>query len=114
LIRKSTFIPTIQFNKEFVAILVGILGTTIAPQLFFWQASMEVEEMKHKWKHVIINKRIINEMKKDVDFGISFSGLVLYFIILTTGTVSYNSVVRQIDTVEQAAMALKLLAGNLA
>jgi NRAMP (natural resistance-associated macrophage protein)-like metal ion transporter len=113
LIVKKTFIPTLEFNKEFVAILVGILGTTISPYLFFWQATMEVEEMKHK-NHLVVNKRIINEMKQDVDFGMTFSGLVMYFIILTTGTVLYNGSVHQIDTVEQAAIALKPLAGNLA
>ena len=113
LIVKKTFIPTLEFNKEFVAILVGILGTTISPYLFFWQATMEVEEMKHK-NHLVVNKRIINEMKQDVDFGMTFSGLVMYFIILTTGTVLYNGGVHQIDTVEQAAIALKPLAGNLA
>ncbi len=114
LILKSTFVPTIHFNKEFVGILVGILGTTISPYLFFWQASMEVEEMKHRKKHLVVNKRIINEMKQDVDFGMSFSGLVMFFIILTTGTVLYQAGVRQIDTVEQAAQALKPLAGNFA
>jgi NRAMP (natural resistance-associated macrophage protein)-like metal ion transporter len=113
LIAKKTFIPTLEFNKEFVAILVGILGTTISPYLFFWQATMEVEEMKHK-NHLVVNKRIINEMRQDVDFGMTFSGLVMYFIILTTGTVLYNGGVHQIDTVEQAAIALKPLAGNLA
>lgn len=114
LILKSAFVPTIQFNKEFMGILVGILGTTISPYLFFWQASMEVEEMKHKKNHLLVNKKIISEMKQDVDFGMSFSGLVMFFIILTTGTVLYQSGVRQIDTVEQAALALKPLAGNLA
>jgi NRAMP (natural resistance-associated macrophage protein)-like metal ion transporter len=111
---KSTFIPTIKFDKDFVAILVGILGTTISPYLFFWQASVEVEEMKTKKKHLIVNKKIIHEMNKDVDFGMSFSGLVMYFIILTTGTVLFKGGVHQIDTVEQAAIALKPLAGNLA
>lgn len=111
---KSTFIPTIKFDKDFIAILVGILGTTISPYLFFWQASVEVEEMKTKKKHLIVNKKIINDMTHDVDFGMTFSGFVMYFIILTTGTVLYNSGVHQIDTVEQAAMALKPLAGNLA
>lgn len=114
LILKSTFIPTIKFDKNFIAILVGILGTTISPYLFFWQASVEVEEMKHKKNHIVVNKKIIHEMKQDVDFGMTFSGFIMYFIILTTGTVLYNSGVHQIDTVEQAAMALKPLAGNLA
>jgi Mn2+/Fe2+ NRAMP family transporter len=93
---------------------VGILGTTISPYLFFWQASMEVEEMKHKKKHLVVNKKIIYEMKQDVDFGMSFSGLVMFFIILTTGTVLFKGGIHQIDTVEQAALALKPLAGNAA
>ena len=112
-ILKATFIPTIEFNKDFIAILVGILGTTISPYLFFWQASVEVEEMNDK-KHLIVNKKIIREMEKDVDFGMSFSGFVMYFIILTTGTVLYSSGIHQIETVEQAAMALKPLAGDMA
>jgi Mn2+/Fe2+ NRAMP family transporter len=103
----------LEFNKEFVGIIVGILGTTISPYLFFWQATMEVEEMKHK-NQIVVNKKIISEMQQDVDFGMTFSGLVMYFIILTTGTVLYNAGVHQIDTVEQAALALKPLAGNLA
>ncbi len=111
---KSTFIPTLKFDKEFISILVGILGTTISPYLFFWQASVEVEEMKHKKNHLMVNKKIIHEMKQDVDFGMSFSGLVMFFIILTTGTVLYKAGVHHIDTVEQAAMALKPLAGNMA
>ncbi len=110
----ATFIPTIQFDKDFLAILVGILGTTISPYLFFWQASVEVEEMKHKKNHLIVNKKIIHEMRQDVDFGMTFSGFVMYFIILTTGTVLYKGGVHQIDSVEQAALALKPLAGDLA
>ncbi len=110
---KATFIPTIRFDKSFIAIIVGILGTTISPYLFFWQASVEVEEMKNR-KHLIVNKKIIQEINQDVDFGMTVSGFVMYFIILTTGTVLYNSGIHQIDTVEQAAMALKPIAGNLA
>jgi len=113
-ILKATFIPTIIFDKSFIAILVGILGTTISPYLFFWQASVEVEEMKDKRKHLIVNKNIINKINQDVDFGMTVSGFVMYFIILTTGTVLFKGGVHQIDTVEQAAMALKPLAGNLA
>jgi NRAMP (natural resistance-associated macrophage protein)-like metal ion transporter len=113
-ILKATFIPTIKFNKDFIAIIVGILGTTISPYLFFWQASVEVEEMKNKRKHLVVNKKIIHEINQDVDFGMTISGFVMYFIILTAGTVLYNGGIHQIDTVEQAAMALKPLAGNLA
>lgn len=113
-ILKATFIPNIRMDKEYLLILVGILGTTISPYLFFWQASAEVEEMKQKKKLLVVNKKIIRDVEKDVDTGMAFSGLVMYFIILTTGTVLYNSGVHTIDTVEQAANALKPLAGNLA
>jgi Mn2+/Fe2+ NRAMP family transporter len=75
---------------------------------------VEVEEMKHKKKYVVVDKKIIHDMKQDVDFGMSFSGLVMFFIILTTGTVLFKGGIHQIDTVEQAALALKPLAGNLA
>ncbi|CAN5496670.1 Nramp family divalent metal transporter [soil metagenome] len=113
-ILKATFIPTIQFDKNFIAILVGILGTTISPYLFFWQASVEVEESKNRRTRLVVDKNLIDEIKTDVDFGMTFSGLVMYFIILTTGTVLFKAGVHQIDTVEQAALALKPLAGNLA
>ncbi len=112
-ILKSTFIPKIEWNEDYLAILVGILGTTISPYLFFWQASVEVEEMNAKKKHLIVNKRIINEMNVDVDFGMTVSGFVMYFIILTTGTVLFKGNVHQINTVEEAALALKPLAGEM-
>jgi NRAMP (natural resistance-associated macrophage protein)-like metal ion transporter len=113
-ILKNSFIPTIKFDKAYIAILVGILGTTISPYLFFWQASVEVEEMKHLKKKLVVNKKIIDNMHHDVDFGMTFSGLIMYFIILTTGTVLYQAGIKQIDTVEEAALALKPLAGNMA
>lgn len=111
---KNTFVPNIKWDKSYIAILVGILGTTISPYLFFWQASVEVEEMKHLKKKLVVNKRIIDNMIQDVDFGMTFSGLIMYFIILTTGTVLYQSGIHQINTVEEAAIALKPLAGNMA
>ncbi len=110
LIIKSTFIPTLIMDKAYFAIIVGILGTTISPYLFFFQTSMEVEEVKQR--KLVVDKRIIHGMQKDVRGGIFFSNLVFYFIILTTGTVLYNGGVRDIQTVDQAALALKPLAGR--
>jgi NRAMP (natural resistance-associated macrophage protein)-like metal ion transporter len=110
---KGTLIPTIKFDKNFVNILVAILGTTISPYLFFWQATMVVEERNHKMK-LVVNKKIIRDVKQDVDFGMLFSNLVMFFIILTAGTVLFNGGIHQIDTVEQAALALKPLAGDSA
>ncbi len=110
LIFKSTFVPTLIMDKAYFAIIVGILGTTISPYLFFFQTSMEVEEVKQR--KLIVDKRVIHGMQKDVRGGIFFSNLVFYFIILTTGTVLYNGGVRDIQTVDQAALALKPLAGR--
>ena len=111
---KATFIPTIKFDKNFISILVAILGTTISPYLFFWQATMEVEDMKKKKKYLVVNKGILHDMQQDVNFGMLFSNLVMFFIILTTGSVLFNGNIHQIETVEQAAQALKPLAGNSA
>jgi len=109
---KATVIPHIEFNKEFILIIVAILGTTISPYLFFWQTTMEAEDMTHK--NVMINKRILKDMKEDVNTGMLFSNLVMFFIILATGAVLHSKGITKIDTVEQAAKALEPLAGKLA
>lgn len=111
MILKATLIPTLRFDKGFISILVAILGTTISPYLFFWQASIEVEEMKQH-KITRMNKSILKGMRREVGFGMLFSNIVMFFIILSAGTVLFNGGIHQIDTVEQAAAALKPLAGN--
>jgi Mn2+/Fe2+ NRAMP family transporter len=111
---KSTFIPKIQLNKYYINMLVAILGTTISPYLFFWQATMESEDEKSGAGPIIINKKVLTTMRKDVDAGMFFSNLVMFFIILTCGAVLYPNGIRQIDTVEQAAKALQPIAGNMA
>ena len=113
-VMKATFVPTIEFDKDFISILVAILGTTFSPYLFFWQATMEVEEIKQRKRSFVVNKTIMRDMKKDVDVGMLFSNLVMFFIILTSGTVLFKGGIHRIETVEQAAQALKPLAGNLA
>src|SRR6185295_17947521 len=72
-ILKATLIPTLHFDKNFISIIVAILGTTISPYLFFWQTTMEAEEMKHRKKRIIVNKAILENMRKDVDVGMLFS-----------------------------------------
>ncbi|MEY3313784.1 MAG: hypothetical protein RLZZ578_1304 [Bacteroidota bacterium] len=112
-ILKASFIPTIEYSKEYLMILVGILGTTISPYLFFWQASVEVEEKEHQ--HIIIvDKSHIKSMESDVNSGMLFSGIIMYCIILTTGMVLFPNGITKITTVEEAAMALHPLLGRSA
>jgi NRAMP (natural resistance-associated macrophage protein)-like metal ion transporter len=111
-IARHTVIPTFHFDKDFLNIIVAILGTTISPYLFFWQAIMEVEQQEHRRK-IIVNKRVLEDMRGDVNVGMFFSNMVMFFVILTAGTVLFNAGVKKIDTVEQAAQALRPIAGNL-
>jgi NRAMP (natural resistance-associated macrophage protein)-like metal ion transporter len=107
-----TFVPSLKFNKDYLIILVGILGTTISPYLFFWQTSMEVEEVGKRSNTIVVDKKLITDMRQDVDFGMFLTCLVFFFIILTTGTVLYEGGMHDINTVQDAAMALRPLAGD--
>ena len=109
---KNAFVPTLRNEKEFYLMLVGILGTTISPYLFFWQASMEVEEGMEK--KLMVDKKIISTMETDVKGGMFFTTLVFFFIILTSGSVLFSKGIHDIETVEDAAKALQPLAGNFA
>ncbi|HET6252653.1 MAG TPA: divalent metal cation transporter [Puia sp.] len=113
-VARHTFIPEVRLNKEYLGIIVAILGTTISPYLFFWQATMEAEDIEHsKRKRIFVDKRMLEDMRKDVNTGMLFSNVVTFFLILTAGVVLNKGGVRQIDTVEQAAHSLKPLAGQL-
>ena len=111
-VARRTFLPTFRWDADFLSMLVAILGTTISPYLFFWQATMEVEAVKQK--KLRVDKRVIEAMGLDVDLGMLFSNVVMFFIILTTGTVLFNAGIHRIDTVEQAAQAMRPLAGPAA
>ena len=109
---RDTFLPDIIINKEYLMMFVGILGTTISPYLFFWQASMEVEDRAEK--HLFIGKKSISNMETDINVGMLFSNICFYFIVLSAGSVLFGAGVRHIDTVEEAARALRPLAGEYA
>jgi NRAMP (natural resistance-associated macrophage protein)-like metal ion transporter len=114
LIARKTFIPTVRLDKEFLSILVAILGTTISPYLFFWQATMEAEDRVHKNKSsIMVDKRSLDAMKTDVNSGMLLSNLVMFFMILTAGSVLFPAGITNITTVDQAAKALEPLAGKL-
>lgn len=116
---RATFTPSIAFDKNYLMTLVGILGTTISPYLFFWQAAEEVEEEKAEGK-MSVGRRMgasseeLRAARKDVAFGMSVSVVVFYFIILTTGATLFAAGQRDVQTAQQAAEALRPLAGDAA
>ena len=114
LIAKRIFVPVIKFDKDFLSIIVALLGTTISPYLFFWQATMEAEGKAHSSKKIIVDKAVLGNMRADINTGMLLSNVVMFFIILTAGSVLFPNGIRQIDTVDQAAKALEPLAGKLA
>jgi NRAMP (natural resistance-associated macrophage protein)-like metal ion transporter len=113
-----TLVPHPIWSRDYVEVLVGILGTTISPYLFFWQASQEVEEERAMGRNLARRKGATKEelqaLKVDVITGMFASNFIMYFIILTTAaTLNAHGIVK-IDTAKQAAEALRPLAGNLA
>jgi Mn2+/Fe2+ NRAMP family transporter len=74
---------------------------------------MEAEEIAQKSSRVVVNKRVLDNMKADVNIGMLLSNMVMFFIILTAGSILFNGGIRDINTVEQAAKALEPLAGKL-
>ena len=114
---RSTFIPHVEWSSTYIATFVGILGTTISPYLFFWQAAEEVEEERKMGRRSVGQRRgatdeEIRESRTDVITGMFFSQLVMYFIILTTAATLHAHGQTHIDTAQQAAEALKPLAGR--
>jgi NRAMP (natural resistance-associated macrophage protein)-like metal ion transporter len=116
---KDTFIPHMPSSSAHWSMLVAILGTTISPYLFFWQASQEVEEEKASGRNTL-EKRIgatateIRIRKYDVGIGTLFSNIVMYFIILSTALTLHRHGVMNVETSKQAAEALAPIAGRFA
>ncbi len=116
---EATVVPHLEFNKNFLGIVVAILGTTISPYLFFWQASSEVDEMKAAGAHTErerqgTTRKELKAARVDVTIGMLFSQLVMYCIIVTSGTVLHASGHTSIQSAAQAAEALRPLAGPFA
>ncbi|PWT72910.1 MAG: iron transporter [Bacteroidetes bacterium] len=109
---KHLFIPTLKSGKDFFAILVAILGTTISPYLFFWQATMEAEDIANSKSRIVVDKKFLSKIRTDITVGMFFSNLVMFFIILTSGVVLYSAGIHKILTVDQAARSLEPLAGK--
>jgi Mn2+/Fe2+ NRAMP family transporter len=101
------------------ATLVAILGTTISPYLFFWQAGQEVEEQKAMGRRIATRARgptqdEVVDRRIDITLGTLFSNVVMFFIILTAALTLHKAGITEISTTKQAAEALRPLAGDLA
>jgi len=115
-----TLIPHIDLNITYILTMVGFLGTTISPYLFFWQASDQVEQQIDQGKIKDFKQvpkifpREIKRMAWDTKAGMIFSNLITYFILLTTAATLHKNGIFNISSVQQAAEALRPLAGNFA
>jgi NRAMP (natural resistance-associated macrophage protein)-like metal ion transporter len=111
-----TFVPHLEWSRGFLAVLVAILGTTISPYLFFWQAAEEVEEERARGRTLAQSKgATAGELKgarTDTVAGMFFSNFIMYFIILTTAATLHAHGQTNIATARQAAEALRPIAGN--
>ncbi|MGZ3704832.1 MAG: NRAMP family divalent metal transporter [Bdellovibrionota bacterium] len=115
----SAFLPHVPGGGEGWGILMAILGTTISPYLFFWQASQEVEEEKAHGKLTKVQRRgaTTRELflrRVDVGVGTFFSNLVMFFVILTASLTLHAHGVTKVETSSQASLALEPLAGHFA
>ncbi len=114
---RATFVPRIQWSSSYLVTLVGILGTTISPYLFFWQASQEVEEERALGRRTLEQRKgatgaELRRARLDVVTGMFFSNVIMYFIILTTAATLHAHGETRITTAKAAAEALRPLAGD--
>ena len=117
---QGTFIPTIEFKADYFAGLIAVLGTTISPYLFFWQASQEVEEIDRAPTEQALAESPyqaptqIGRIKADTYIGMGISNLIAFFIILTSAVTLHAHGKTDIQSATQAAEALRPVAGDFA
>jgi NRAMP (natural resistance-associated macrophage protein)-like metal ion transporter len=120
---KGTFLPSLQSNKDYLLTFVAILGTTISPYLFFWQASQVAEQEQHIRMRFPMRRRRgelrrtgreLKDAAVDTESGMFVSQIIMFFIVLTAGATLHKAGITDVQTADQAALALKPLAGPLA
>lgn len=115
----GTFVPRIQFNGEFLSMIVACIGTSLSAYIYTWQSNQEVEEQIEQGKRTVAQRRGASEReldrtRRDVMIGMAFSNLIFYFIILATGATLHAAGKTEIETAAEAAAALQPLAGESA
>ncbi|MGH9517480.1 MAG: NRAMP family divalent metal transporter [Terriglobales bacterium] len=116
---KATLIPTIQWNRQFAEIFVAAIGSSLSAYLYTWQSNQEVEEDISMGRRRLVDrmgttKEELSHSAHDIGFGMFFSSLVMYFIILSTGATLFRAGKFDINTAAEAAQALRPLAGKFA
>ncbi len=116
-ILKATFIPHIEFNFAFLFVITGVLGTTISPYMFFWEANEEIEEEKEKHIPKIkgmprITREDVKKMRLDNFIGMLSSNFITWCIIIIAATVLWSHGITNIATAADAAKALEPLVNN--
>ncbi len=113
-------LPTIKFDKDYLTTIVAVLGTTISPYLFFWQASEEAEDITLFARRTDLldapeqGPKALERIELDTLFGMGFSNLVALAIIVTTAATLHAAGISNVETSAQAAEALRPLAGSFA
>ena len=118
----GTLLPNISFDHDYLLLVVAVLGTTISPYLFFWQASQEGEEMRRERSRPRLPLKILTRggggeltrISIDTTVGMVFSNIIAYFIILATASTLHAHGITDIQTAGEAAEALRPIAGDLA
>jgi NRAMP (natural resistance-associated macrophage protein)-like metal ion transporter len=117
---RATLIPHVALTKEFLMALIAVLGTTISPYLFFWQASQEVEEVQANRGEKALKRapgqagEQLGRIHTDTYVGMGFSNVVAFSIILTAASTLHTHGILDVATCEQAASALEPIAGRFA
>jgi len=116
---KGTLIPTIRLDREFLEMLVAIIGTSLSAYLYTWQSNQDVEEDISMGRRRLVDrmgttKEELSHSARDIAVGMFFSSLVMYFIILSTGATLFKAGKMDINTAAEAAQALRPLAGKFA
>ncbi|HEX6748030.1 MAG TPA: Nramp family divalent metal transporter [Longimicrobium sp.] len=116
---RGTFVPTLRFDPEFLSLLVAVIGTTLSAYLYTWQSNEEVEEQIAMGLRRLTDRRgttdaELKRTRKDILFGMCFSNLVMYFIMLSTSATLYRAGQHDVESAAQAARALQPLAGSAA
>jgi Mn2+/Fe2+ NRAMP family transporter len=117
---RATVIPHVALTKEFLMALIAVLGTTISPYLFFWQASQEVEEVGANRGEKALKRAPaqavaqLGRIHTDTYVGMALSNIVAFFIILTAASTLHTHGILDVATCAQAASALEPIAGRFA